>query len=86
MANYIKKVTLKETKYGIKFSGKSEDFIQQIKEITNEKGYFNLEIQKRKEPGQYGDTHYMKVDEWKPEQKSEPLPTFAQKKDEDLPF
>ena len=88
MANYINKVTLKEGKFSIKFSGKTEDFIEQIKSITNEKGYFNLEILKRKEPGKYGDTHYLKVDDWKPESKVEqnPLPTLAERKDLDLPF
>jgi hypothetical protein len=86
MANYINKVTLKESKFSIKFSGKTEEFIEQIKAITNEKGYFNLEIQKRKEPGKYGDTHYLKVDEWKPKEGSDTLPTFAQQRDQDLPF
>jgi hypothetical protein len=85
MSNYINKVTLKESKFGIKFSGKTEEVIAQLKAITNEKGYFNLEIQKRKEAGKYGDTHYLKVDDWKP---SEKLPTFAERKDKpvDLPF
>jgi len=73
MATYLNKVTLKESKFGIKFSGKTEDFIEQIKSITNEKGYFNLEILKRKEIGKYGDTHYVKVDEWKPEQKTDSM-------------
>lgn len=66
MANYINGVKLKKQGYGIKFSGKTADFIKQIEAITNEKGYFNLEINERKEVGQYGDTHSMKVDEWKP--------------------
>ena len=83
MANYINKVTLKESKFGIKFSGKTEDFIEQIKSITNEKGYFNLEIQKRKEQGKYGETHYIKIDEWKPQ--GEPLPTFAQRNEQNIP-
>lgn len=69
MAQYINGVTLKKSKFGIKFSGKTEDFIKQIQEHTNERGYFNLEINERKEPGKYGDTHYLKVDEWKPEAK-----------------
>lgn len=71
MANYLNKVTLKESKFGIKFSGKTDEVIAQLLAITNEKGYFNLEIQKRKEAGKYGETHYVKVDEWKPEQKAQ---------------
>jgi len=73
MATYLNKVTLKESKFGIKFSGKTDEVIAQLLAITNEKGYFNLEIQKRKEAGKYGDTHYVKVDEWKPEQKTDSM-------------
>lgn len=69
MANYIQKTTLKEGKFSIKFSGKTDEVITQLISITNDKGYFNLEIKKRKEVGKYGDTHYLQVDEWKPENK-----------------
>lgn len=68
MATYINGVKLKASNYGVKFSGKTEEVIQQLKAITNEKGYFNLEIKQRKEPGQYGETHYLIVDEYKPKQ------------------
>ena len=71
MANYINKVTLKEGKFSIKFSGKTDEVIAQLLAITNDKGYFNLEIGKKKEVGKYGDTHYLKVDDWKPEQKAQ---------------
>lgn len=64
MQKYINKTKLKENNYGIKFSGKTEDFINQLREITNDKGYFNLEIKKRKETGKFGDTHYIVVDEY----------------------
>jgi len=73
MATYLNKVTLKESKFGIKFSGKTDEVIAQLLAITNEKGYFNLEIQKRKQVGNYGETHYVKVDEWKPEQKTDSM-------------
>lgn len=88
MANYINKVTLKESKFGIKFSGKTEDVIAQLKELTNEKGYFNLEIQKRKEPSQYGETHYLKVDEFKPKDKEPvaPIPFIPFNPETDFPF
>ena len=68
MANYINKVTLKEGKFSIKFSGKTDEVIAQLLAITNDKGYFNLEIGKKKEVGKYGDTHYLKVDDWKPKE------------------
>ncbi len=45
------------TQYGeiINLSLKLED----MQKIVNEKGYVNMSIMKRKEPGQYGDTHYV---------------------------
>lgn len=69
---YIK-LKAKQSKYGIKLSGKAEDVIAQIKEHTNAKGYFNWEINQRKEVGKYGDTHAVTVDTWQPENK-ESLP------------
>lgn len=71
MPNYINGVKLKASKYGVKFSGKTEEVIQQLQSITNEKGYFNLEIKERKEPSQYGETHYLVVDEYRPKSASQ---------------
>lgn len=68
MADYIS-INGKKSKYSIKLSGKADKVIEEIKKHTNEKGYFNFELCERKEPGKYGETHYVKVDEWKPEQK-----------------
>jgi len=31
---------------------------------TNDRGYVNLTVQKRREPGQYGDTHMVTLDTW----------------------
>lgn len=70
MANYINGVKLKKSKFGIKFSGKTQDFIEQLKSATNDKGYFNLVINERKEEGKFGDTHYLKVDEYTPQEKT----------------
>jgi len=33
--------------------------IEDMQAIANEKGYVNMTVMKRKEPGQYGDTHYV---------------------------
>lgn len=45
------------TQYGeiLNLSLKLED----MQAIANEKGYVNMTVLKRKEPGQYGDTHYV---------------------------
>ena len=70
MADYIS-INGKESKYGIKLSGKAEKVIEEIRKHTNEKGYFNFELLKRKEEGKFGETHYVKVDDWKPTPKAE---------------
>jgi hypothetical protein len=76
MADYIS-INGKESKYSIKLSGKADKVIEEIRKHTNEKGYFNFELCKRKEPGKYAETHYVKVDGWKPKEKE---------KGKDLPF
>jgi len=59
---YIKTVKAKESQYGIKLSFKADELIKQIQENTNEKGYINLELKKRKDADKYGNTHYAEVD------------------------
>ncbi len=44
---------------------KAEELIQFIQAHTNERGYLNLNISKRNEVGQYGDTHSISLDTWK---------------------
>lgn len=69
------KASVKQSKYGLKLSGKAEDVIAQIKEHTNSKGYFNWDINPRKEKGKYGETHSVSVDTWEPAPKdSDSLP------------
>jgi len=41
--------------------------IEKLKQYANEKGYINMTMSKRKEPGQYWDTHYFVLNEWSPE-------------------
>ncbi len=41
--------------------------VEKLQQYANEKGYVNMTMSKRKEPGQYGDTHYFVLNEWKPE-------------------
>lgn len=41
--------------------------VEKLQQYANEKGYVNMTMSKRKEVGQYGDTHYFTLNEWKPE-------------------
>jgi len=43
-----------------------------------------LVVQKRREIDQYGNSHYVTVDTWKPEQQQAPPP--AEKFEDDIPF
>ncbi len=40
---------------------------ERLMQYANEKWYINITMSKRKEPGQYGDTHYFTLNDWKPE-------------------
>jgi hypothetical protein len=51
------------TTLNISFSKKDLD---EMKGYLNEKGYINLRCTKRKEPSQYGQTHSIVLDTWKP--------------------
>lgn len=41
--------------------------IEKLSQYANEKGYVNVVMSKRREVGQYGDTHYFTLNEWNPE-------------------
>ncbi len=41
--------------------------LEKLQQYANEKGYVNMTMSKRREPGQYGDTHYFTLNDWKPE-------------------
>lgn len=38
-----------------------------LKQYANEKGYVNVVMSKRREVGQYGETHYFTLNEWTPQ-------------------
>ena len=40
--------------------------LEKLTQYQNEKGYVNLTMSKRKEVGQYGETHSFTLNEWKP--------------------
>ena len=48
------------------------------------KKYIKLNVQKKKQADEYGKTHYVAVDTWKPEPKKEEVKASAG--DPDLPF
>lgn len=87
MANYINSVSIKESTYGLKISAPLEKLIEELRANASQSGWVNLEIKKRKVPSEKGATHYMQVDEWKPNQS----PTIgghsnATDFDQDAPF
>ena len=69
MPKYINNIKIKQSKFGLKMSGNFDKFVVELKQHLNDKGYFNLEIEERKEIGKYGETHSVTVDEWKPNEK-----------------
>ena len=65
--------------------------IEKLQQYANEKGYINMVMSKRREVGQYGDTHYFTLNEYNPENNnSAPTNNTQAKSDdvsvEDLPF
>lgn len=59
--------------------------VEKLQQYANEKGYVNLTMSKRKEVGQYGDTHYFTLNEWTPEANgtSKSAPTSSNKAQQD---
>ena len=41
--------------------------LEKLQQYANDKGYVNMTMSKRREVGQYGDTHYFTLNEWTPE-------------------
>ena len=80
---YVPKSSAKqvETSFGplIKLSFQTEALKAFLAEHTNEKGYINFTISERKEVGQYGDTHSVVLDDWKPSDRGEAAPAAKSK-------
>lgn len=68
MPQYINSIKVKTGKFGLKVSGKLEGIYAELKQHVNENGYINLDFNPRKQPGKYGETHSVILDEWKPNQ------------------
>ena len=87
---YINGILIKERTFDnggsqMKISIKTEDFINELKEV-DDNGWCNLIMNRRQEPSDKGVTHYLKVDTWKPDpNKSSKSNTNDNTKD-DLPF
>jgi len=79
--SYIKKIEFKNggtlTKAKINLKSLSECAV-------DEKGFVKVVIAARKEPGQYGDTHYMYEDTWKPDPNYTPREQTAPVKKEEV--
>lgn len=67
---YLGKCSAKEidTQYGpmLKLGLHVDTLIEFAKKHCNSKGYINLNISRRREPSQYGDTHSVALDTWEP--------------------
>jgi hypothetical protein len=68
---YVPKCSAKEHVFKdggsqIKVGFNAAALVEFIKANTNEKGYVNLLVTKRREVGKYGDTHSVALDTWKP--------------------
>lgn len=72
----------------LKLSGKADKLIEFIRANANDKGYINLVVGKRREIGQYGDTHSVTLDTWKPKESRNggAPPSNQPPKDDDLGF
>ena len=86
---YINGILIKERTFDnggsqMKISIKTEDFINELKEV-DENGWCNLILNRRKEPSDKGVTHYLKVDTWKPDSNKASAPVSSNDND-DLPF
>lgn len=75
---YVGNATEKQGNYGTwhKISFSRED-VELLMQNLNEKGYVNVVMNKRRQPSQYGATHSLNIDFWKPEPQQMPQPPQA---------
>jgi hypothetical protein len=55
----------------IRLSFSAQD-LQEMQRNLNERGWINLNVNKRRTPSQYGDTHSISLDTWKPQPQPQP--------------
>lgn len=64
----VKTVTFQDGGEMFKLNFHAETLINFVKANTNEKGYITFGMTERREPSQYGDTHSLWLDTWKPKE------------------
>lgn len=72
----------------MKFSFSADKMLAFIRQHANARGYINLCISPRREPGQYGDTHTCWLDTWEPDKgrAAKPKAPAPSAPDDDVPF
>lgn len=67
---YVPKCSAKSVADGriLKLSFKAKELVEFAHQHVNERGYLNLCVSERRELGQFGDTHTVWLDTWKPGQ------------------
>lgn len=65
----------KKSKYGVRISLCLSDIPKEhITTANNGKKYINLELNEKRQPDTYGNTHSVSVNTWKPGQEQTPAP------------
>ena len=87
---YINGILIKERTFDnggsqMKISIKTEDFINELKEV-DDNGWCNLIMNRRQEPSDKGVTHYLKVVTWKPDPNKSSMNNTNDNTKDDLPF
>lgn len=62
-----KEITFQSGKKILKLNFKANELIAFLNQHKNDKGYVTLGVSERREVGQYGDTHCVWLDTWKPQ-------------------
>jgi len=75
---YVGGGTAINTQYGelLKISFNAQD-LQIMQSMLNEKGWINLNCNRRQQPSQYGQTHSIVIDEWKPQKQVKTPPPYT---------
>ena len=80
-----KALTFKNGGQVVKIGIKATDLAEFIHTHQNQRGYVNLVLAERREAGQYGDTHYLYLDDWKPAPKTDTAPRDQRYKNDPKP-
>ena len=76
----------KESRFGVRISVCLDDMINyaagNIKPAKNGKQYINLDVNPMKQTDEWGNTHTVLINQWKPEEKA----TYSQDEMSEIPF